>query len=101
MSSKTLLAAIAITLAASGQAFAADQIVRTPAASPSAPLAAAVTVPAGFDLVFLSGALPPSDPKAPSGTTQAFSGDTRAQTVAALVAPGALVEIEVIAAHAK
>jgi len=62
----------------------AADIVRTPAASPKAPLAAAVTVPAGSTLYFLSGALSAADPKAAPGTTAAFGGDTEAQTIGAL-----------------
>lgn len=75
---------LALCLAGLGGAAAAGQIVRTPAPSPSAPLATAVSVPAGSELIFLSGVLPPADPHAPPGTTQAFGGDTRAQTIAAL-----------------
>ncbi|MBV9509670.1 MAG: RidA family protein [Caulobacteraceae bacterium] len=79
---KALLFAAAIL----GQAVpaCAGEIVRTPAASPSAPLSAAVTVPAGFDLVFLSGVVAPPVVGAAAGTPAAFGGDTRAQTVAAL-----------------
>ncbi len=87
MKSTTFSGAAAITLSlasAAAPAFASP-IVRTPAASPSAPLAAAVTVPAGSDLIFLSGALPRIDPKAPVGTAAAFGGDTRAQSEAVLI----------------
>jgi len=55
-----------------------------PGAGPGGALAIAVTVPAGADLIFLSGALGPFDAKAPAGSTQAFGGDTRAQAVGAL-----------------
>jgi enamine deaminase RidA (YjgF/YER057c/UK114 family) len=63
---------------------AAAGVVRTPAASVASPLAAAVTVPGGADLYFLSGVLAPPDPKGQAGTPAAFGGDTKAQTVAAL-----------------
>jgi len=55
----------------------ADEITRAgPAASP---IATAVSVPAGYDLVYVSGLTPPViDPKAPPGTAAAY-GDTKTQ----------------------
>jgi enamine deaminase RidA (YjgF/YER057c/UK114 family) len=48
------------------------------------PILAAVEVPAGKTLVFLSGMVPPvSDPKAPKDSTAAY-GDTKTQTIGAL-----------------
>lgn len=48
------------------------------------PILAAVEVPAGKTLVFLSGMVPPvSDPKAPKDSTSAY-GDTKTQTIGAL-----------------
>ena len=48
------------------------------------PISAAVEVPAGKTLVFLSGMVPPvSDPKAPKDSPAAY-GDTKTQTVGAL-----------------
>jgi enamine deaminase RidA (YjgF/YER057c/UK114 family) len=97
--------ALALTLAGARWADAAE-IVRTPAPSPTSPLAAAVTVPAGSDLIFLSGALPPADPKGTPGSTAAFGGDTHAQTVAALqrlkntLAGLGLTFADVVQAHA-
>ena len=79
----TALAAGLVLGASTIPARAAD-IVRTPAPNPASPLAQAVTVPGGSDLIFLSGALAPFDPKAPAGSTLAFGGDTKAQTIAAL-----------------
>jgi enamine deaminase RidA (YjgF/YER057c/UK114 family) len=56
------------------------------------PISAAVEVPAGKTLVFLSGMVPPvSDPKAPKDTTAAY-GDTKAQTIGALTAIKASLE---------
>jgi enamine deaminase RidA (YjgF/YER057c/UK114 family) len=81
---KGALGALSVWATSASLAAAAPQIVRTPAPSATAPLATAVTVPAGSDLVFLSGALPPAVAGAPAGGTQAFGGDTQAQTVAAL-----------------
>jgi enamine deaminase RidA (YjgF/YER057c/UK114 family) len=50
------------------------------------PIAAAVTVPAGFDMVFVSGALPAvADKEAPKGSVQAY-GDMETQAVSALSA---------------
>jgi enamine deaminase RidA (YjgF/YER057c/UK114 family) len=79
----TLIGGLALSLAGARGSHAAE-ILRTPAPSPNSPLAAAVTVPAGSDLIFLSGALPPADPKGAPGTTAAFGGDTKAQTIGAL-----------------
>ncbi len=62
-------------------AFAADPVVRTPLAGSNFPIAAAVSVAAGTDLVFVSGATASvADPKAPAGSIAAY-GNTEAQTV--------------------
>lgn len=62
-------------------AFAADPVVRTPLAGSNFPIAAAVTVTAGTDLVFVSGATAAiADPKAPPGSAAAY-GNTETQTV--------------------
>ena len=56
------------------------------------PISAAVEVPAGKTLVFLSGMVPPvSDPKAPKDSTAAY-GDTRTQTIGALTSIKASLE---------
>jgi enamine deaminase RidA (YjgF/YER057c/UK114 family) len=48
------------------------------------PISAAVEVPSGKTLVFLSGMVPPvADPKAPKDSTAAY-GDTKTQTIGAL-----------------
>jgi enamine deaminase RidA (YjgF/YER057c/UK114 family) len=48
------------------------------------PISAAVEVPAGKTLVFLSGMVPPvADPKAPKDSAAAY-GDTKTQTIGAL-----------------
>jgi enamine deaminase RidA (YjgF/YER057c/UK114 family) len=78
MTRKALMFATAVALAATG-AQAAPPIVRTGA--PTSPIAASVEVPAGSDIVYLSGMLPPvADPNAPPGTPAAY-GDTTTQTV--------------------
>jgi enamine deaminase RidA (YjgF/YER057c/UK114 family) len=68
--------------------FAADsqKVVRLPLPDGNDfPISSAVTVKAGVDTYFLSGALAPMVNKdAPKGSTAAFGGDTEAQTVGAL-----------------
>ncbi len=60
---------------------AAESVVRTPLAGSSFPIAAAVSVPAGTDLVFVSGATASvADPSAPAGSVAAY-GNTEVQTV--------------------
>lgn len=77
-----VLAAIAGCLVAAS-AFAAD-VVRHKIPNSTFPIAAAVEVPAGKTLVFLSGAVPPvADANAPKDTPQAY-GDTKTQTVGVL-----------------
>ncbi len=50
---------------------------------PDAPIAATVTVPAGSEIIYLSGQIPPpGDPTAPKGSTAAWGGDTEAQGTA-------------------
>ena len=62
----------------------AQDIVRLPLADSDFPISAAVTVTAGTDLVFLSGALAPViDANAPKGSQAAY-GDTATQTTGAL-----------------
>jgi len=69
------------------------------------PIAAAVTVPAGYDLVYLSGNLPSvANPDAPKGSVESF-GDTQAQTASVLKKLGdtlaalGLSYADVVAAH--
>lgn len=66
-------------------ASAAENVVRTPLPDGSPfPISAAVTVPAGMDTVYVSGALPAAINKdAPKGTPQVF-GDMQTQTVSVL-----------------
>src|SRR3984885_9135905 len=72
-------------LAAGGAAWSADGVVRTPLPDGNPfPISAAVTVPAGFDTVYVSGALPSAINKdAPKGTPPEY-GDMRTQTVSVL-----------------
>jgi enamine deaminase RidA (YjgF/YER057c/UK114 family) len=73
-----------LATAAAGVAGAAD-VVRTPLPDGNPfPISAAVTVPAGFDTVYVSGALPSAINKdAPKGTPPAY-GDMQTQTVSVL-----------------
>ena len=66
----------------------ATPVVRTALLGSDFPISAAVTVPSGFDTVYLSGALPPVINKdAPKGSVAAY-GDTETQ------APGALPSLQ-------
>jgi enamine deaminase RidA (YjgF/YER057c/UK114 family) len=85
---KLVLAASALVLAsAAGAVFAADsqRVVRLPLPDGNDfPISSAVTVKAGVDTYFLSGALAPVINKdAPKGSVAAY-GDTETQTVGAL-----------------
>ena len=63
---------------------AADAVSRLPLENSDFPISAAVTVTAGTDLVFVSGALPPViDKTAPKGSEAAY-GDMETQTTGAL-----------------
>jgi enamine deaminase RidA (YjgF/YER057c/UK114 family) len=74
---------VPLLLMAAAPAFAAD-VVRHKIPNSTFPISAAVEVPAGKTLVFLSGAVPPvADATAPKDTPQAY-GDTRTQTVGVL-----------------
>ena len=64
---------------------AAQQIIRHPLPNGNPfPIAAAIEVPAGKTIVYLSGMVPPiADPKANKDSVAAY-GDTRTQTIGAL-----------------
>jgi len=80
--SRHLLFVPMLALAAS-PSFSAD-VVRHKIPNSTFPILAAVEIPAGKTLVFLSGAVPPvSDPNAPKDTLAAY-GDTKTQTVGVL-----------------
>jgi enamine deaminase RidA (YjgF/YER057c/UK114 family) len=79
---KTLMPAVALSLALTS-AHAAD-VVRHAIPNSTFPISAAVEVPAGKTLVFLSGVVPPvADASAPKDSAQAY-GDTKTQTVGVL-----------------
>ncbi len=79
-----LVSAALLTAAALNPACAAD-VERTPLPDGNSfPISAAVTVPAGFDTVYVSGALPAViDKDVPKGSVQAY-GDMETQAVSAL-----------------
>jgi enamine deaminase RidA (YjgF/YER057c/UK114 family) len=74
-----------LALALSGTALAGEGVVRTPLPDGNPfPISAAVTVPAGYDTVYVSGALPaPLNKDAPKGTPPEY-GDMQTQTVSVL-----------------
>src|SRR3979490_507399 len=74
-----------LATAATGVAFAAEDVVRTPLPDGNPfPISAAVTVSAGVDTVHVSGALPSAINKdAPKGTPPVY-GDMETQTVSVL-----------------
>ena len=74
-----------LALALCGTALAGEDVVRTPLPDGNPfPISAAVTVPAGFDTVYVSGALPSALNKdAPKGTPPEY-GDMQTQTVSVL-----------------
>lgn len=79
---RTALAAVAAvtTLAAAGNA--AAEITRI--GSDASPIASAVVVPAGYDMIYVSGITPPvTNEGAPEGTPREF-GDTKTQTIGVL-----------------
>ena len=78
---------LALLLAAPALALAqAQDVIRYKLANSNFPISAAVEVPAGKSVVFLSGMVPPVvDPKAPKDSAAAY-GDTKTQTVGALTA---------------
>jgi enamine deaminase RidA (YjgF/YER057c/UK114 family) len=76
---KSGLTAMALLLAGSASA---AEVSRT--GQPNRPFSTSVTVPAGSDLIFLSGEYPPViDASAPKGSVQQY-GDTATQTAGAL-----------------
>jgi enamine deaminase RidA (YjgF/YER057c/UK114 family) len=81
----TLLASALLATALAGSAVGAEDVVRTPLPDGNPfPISAAVTVRAGVDTVYVSGALPSATNKdAPKGTPPVY-GDMQAQTVSVL-----------------
>lgn len=87
-------AVMAATLTACGGAAASEVGARAPIVrhTTDAPIATAVTVPAGHSLVFVSGVVPsPANPDAPAGTPEHW-GDTKTQTLSVLGKIKATVE---------
>ncbi|MGO8857681.1 MAG: RidA family protein [Steroidobacteraceae bacterium] len=82
---RALLASAALLTAAALNPACAADVERAPLPDGNPfPISAAVTVPAGFDTVYVSGALPAViDKDAPKGSVQAY-GDMETQAVSAL-----------------
>ena len=77
----TLAAALALAAGLTGAASAQD-IVR--GGDPKSAIASVVTVPAGYDTIYVSGMVPPMlDPKGDPALTSTY-GDTKTQTVGVL-----------------
>ncbi|MDP2214183.1 RidA family protein [Phenylobacterium sp.] len=74
-------------------------LIATPAAaeikrvgSETSPIASAVVVPAGYDIIYVSGITPPvTNPEAPEGTPREF-GDTKTQTIGVIERIKAILE---------
>jgi enamine deaminase RidA (YjgF/YER057c/UK114 family) len=78
-------ALIALLVAVTSFAHAQD-VTRYKLPNSHFPISAAVEVPAGKSIIFLSGVVPPViDPKAPKDSPAAY-GDTKTQTIGALTA---------------
>lgn len=97
-------AAVLLALSAAAPLFAAG-IERMPIPDPKFPIAASVSVPAGYDTVYISGQLPDvANPGAPKGSVESY-GDTRTQTVSVLKKLGEALKAQglgfgdVVAAH--
>ncbi|MEI9965213.1 MAG: RidA family protein [Caulobacteraceae bacterium] len=77
-----ILAAFAAFAALSAGAASAQEIVHT--GPPAAPIATSVLVPAGSDMLYVSGLTPSvANPKAAPGTPAAY-GDTKTQTISVI-----------------
>ncbi|MBO9707650.1 MAG: RidA family protein [Caulobacter sp.] len=76
-----LTAALAAAAATAGSAGAAEIVRGGP---PTSPIASVVTVPAGYDTIYVSGMTPPAlDAKGDTALTATF-GDTKTQTLGVL-----------------
>ena len=78
---KLIFAAAALGGLIVGGSAGAQGIVRHKGA-PTSPILSGVTVPAGSNLLILSGQVPAADPAKPAGSPDAF-GDTRTQAISA------------------
>jgi enamine deaminase RidA (YjgF/YER057c/UK114 family) len=82
--SRLVLATLAAALLSAGAAQAAPSDVARAYAAPDSPIAVAVTIPAGYSTVYVSGTTAGvSDPSAPKGSVSAY-GSTAVQTESAI-----------------
>lgn len=93
MTRHSIAGLLAASLLATGfAAQAQDGVSRLPLGDPKFPIAAAVTVPAGYATSYLSGNLPDiANPDAPKGSVEAY-GNTETQTASVLAKLGATLE---------
>ncbi|WP_266168505.1 RidA family protein [Dyella subtropica] len=78
--------ALPLVLLAVASAASAQDVVRYKIPDSDFPISAAVEVPAGKAMVYVSGNVPPVvDPKAPNDSVAAY-GDTKTQTIGVLIA---------------
>ena len=85
-SGRRLAGAATFALMAATQQLHAADIVRTPLLGSDFPILAAVSIPAGSDTIYLSGALGGVIDKTAPADSRAAHGDTEAQTLSALTA---------------
>ena len=79
---RLILAAVLATASLAAGAANAQEIVR--GGAPTSPIASVVTVPAGYDTIYVSGMTPPMlDPKGDPSLPATF-GDTKTQTMGVL-----------------
>ncbi len=79
---RLILAAVLATAGLAATAAHAQEIVR--GGAPASPIASVVTVPAGYDTIYVSGMTPPMlDPKGDPSLPATF-GDTKTQTLGVL-----------------
>jgi enamine deaminase RidA (YjgF/YER057c/UK114 family) len=79
---RLILAAVLASAGLAAGAANAQDIVR--GGAPTSPIASVVTVPAGYDIIYVSGMTPPMlDPKGDPALTATF-GDTKTQTLGVL-----------------
>ena len=102
---KSACLAVVCMLAACAAQPPLPAITRASIGDPHFPIAAAVSVPAGYDTVYISGALPDiANPSAPKGSVEAY-GDMQTQTLSVLKKLGETLKAQglsygdVVAAH--
>jgi len=81
----TIMAALAVSACATAPPPVALSVSRTFDAASPIPIASSVAVPAGMDLVFISGMLPAvSNRQAPAGSIESYGPDTKTHALSVL-----------------